>query len=85
MSKTIALTVDQLIDLETYILMTTGYRKREIGTWEKLAEERKEDGQPRFPKAEDNVRFLKEMDARLTEIVAVIDEFRPPFPEEEKS
>ena len=85
MSKTITLTEEQLIDLETYILMTTGYRKREIGTWEKLAEERTEDGQPRFPKAEDNVRFLKEMDARLNEIVAAIDEFRPPVREEAKS
>lgn len=72
MSKTITLTEDQLTDLETYILMTTGYRKRERETWKELGEERSEDGKPRFPNAESNSRFWEEMDASLNEIAKII-------------
>lgn len=72
MSKAITLTDEQLTDLETYILMTTGYRKREREAWKKLEEERSEDGKPRFPKAESNSRFWEEMDASLNEIAKII-------------
>lgn len=72
MSKAITLTEEQLTDLETYILMTTDYRKRERETWKKLGEERSEEGKPRFPNAESNSLFWEEMDARLNEIAKII-------------
>lgn len=40
------LTAEQCSKLSLYILMTTKTREGEAATWEKLAEEKKEDGSP---------------------------------------
>ena len=42
------LTAEQCSKLSLYILMTTKTREGEAATWEKLAEEKKEDGSPKY-------------------------------------
>ena len=49
------LTAEQCSKLSLYILMTTKTREGEAATWEKLAEEKKEDGSPKYIHAADNV------------------------------
>lgn len=63
------LTVEQCSKLSLYILMTTKTREGEAATWEKLAEEKKEDGSPKYIHAADNAQFWRELDADLREIL----------------
>ena len=51
------LTAEQCSKLSLYILMTTKTREGEAATWEKLAEEKKEDGSPKYIHAADNAQF----------------------------
>lgn len=53
------LTAEQCSKLSLYILMTTKTREGEAATWEKLAEEKKEDGSPKYIHAADNAQFGK--------------------------
>lgn len=53
------LTAEQCSKLSLYILMTTKTREGEAATWEKLAEEKKEDGSPKYIHAADNAQFLE--------------------------
>ena len=49
------LTAEQCSKLSLYILMTTKTREGEAATWEKLAEEKKEDGSPKYIRAFDKM------------------------------
>ena len=51
------LTAEQCSKLSLYILMTTKTREGEAEAWEKLAEEKKEDGSPKYIHAADNAQF----------------------------
>ena len=66
------LTAEQCSKLSLYILMTT--KTREGAAWEKLAEEKNEDGSPKYVHAADNARFWRELDADLREILREIGE-----------
>ena len=57
------LTAEQCSKLSLYILMTTKTREGEAEAWEKLAEEKKEDGSPKYIHAADNAQFWRELDA----------------------
>lgn len=59
------LTAEQCSKLSLYILMTT--REGEAATREKLAEEKKEDGSPKYIHAADNAQFWREFDDLLLE------------------
>lgn len=59
------LTAEQCSKLSLYILMTTKTREGEAEAWEKLAEEKKEDGSPKYIHAADNAQFWRELDAEL--------------------
>ena len=65
------LTAEQCSKLSLYILMTTKTREGEAATWEKLAEEKKEDGSPKYIHAADNAQFWRELDADLREILGL--------------
>lgn len=65
------LTAEQCSKLSLYILMTT--REGEAATWEKLAEEKKEDGSPKYIHAADNAQFWRELDADLREILRALE------------
>lgn len=67
------LTSEQRSKLSLYILMTTKTREGEAEAWEKLAEEKNEDGSPKYVHAADNARFWKELDADLNEILRVLE------------
>ena len=71
--KTVTLTNDEWLALTTYILMSTGYRERELEAWEKLSKEKKPDGSPRFENAESNAEYWRDMIARLEKIRLKID------------
>ena len=66
------LTAEQCSKLSLYILMTTKTREGEAATWEKLAEEKKEDGSPKYIHA-DNAQFWRELDADLREILRALE------------
>lgn len=68
------LTAEQCSKLSLYILMTTKTREDEAAAWEKLAEEKNEDGSPKYVHAADNARFWRELDADLREILREIGE-----------
>jgi hypothetical protein len=72
--RAVTLTNDQWSILTCYILMTTQHRKCEREAWEKLSEEKREDGTPRFPNAADNARYYGELEDKLTAIRLKIDE-----------
>lgn len=67
------LTSEQRSKLSLYILMTTKTREGEAEAWEKLAEEKNEDGSPKYVHAADNARFWRELDADLNEILRVLE------------
>ena len=53
-------------------LKKAGYtvtREGEAEAWEKLAEEKKEDGSPKYIHAADNAQFWRELDADLRKIL----------------
>ena len=52
-----------------YILMTTKTREGEAEAWEKLAEEKQEDGSPKYIHAAENAQFWRELDADLRKIL----------------
>lgn len=75
------LTAEQCSKLSLYILMTTKTREGEAEAWEKLAEEKKEDGSPKYIHAADNAqlrssRILAEEWAQTSALakIAVISE-----------
>lgn len=72
-TKTVKLTLEQVVTLTTYILMTTNYRKREREAWETLSQEKEENGEPAFPNALSNARFWAEEETKLTEIRNLLD------------
>ena len=51
----------------------TKTREGEAATWEKLAEEKKEDGSPKYIHAADNAQFWRELDADLREILRALE------------
>lgn len=67
------LTSEQRSKLSLYILMTTKTREGEAEAWEKLTEEKNEDGSPKYVHAADNALFWKELDADLNEILRVLE------------
>lgn len=67
------LTSEQRSTLSLYILITTKTREGEAEAWEKLAEERNEDGSSKFEHAADNARFWRELDADLREIARILE------------
>lgn len=67
------LTSEQRATLIAYILMTTKMRAEEAAAWEKLAEEKTADGQPRFPHAASNAQYWRRLQMELTEIVGILE------------
>lgn len=72
--KTVTLTKGQWNTLTTYLLMSTNHRKREAKAWAELAEEKKEDGSPKYKNATSNAAFWREMIEDLEVIRRKIDE-----------
>lgn len=71
--KAVTLTNDEWCTLTTYLLMSTGYREREMEAWEKLSKEMNPDGTPRFENAKGNAEYWQDMIARLEQIRLKID------------
>lgn len=69
----IALTPDEISILYSYILITTDYRRDEEQVWRKLASEKKEDGQPRFPNALSNADYYQNFGKKLDVIAQKLD------------
>lgn len=67
------LTSEQRTTLIAYILMTTKMREEEAEAWEKLAEEKTADGQPRFRHAASNAQYWRRLQTELTEIVGILE------------
>lgn len=67
------LTSEQRTTLIAYILMTTKMREEEAEAWEKLAEEKTADGQPRFRHAASNAQYWRQLQTELTEIVGILE------------
>lgn len=71
--KTVTLTREEWCKLTTYILMTTQYRKGELEAWERLSQEKEEDGTPTFKNAESNAEFWRGMIEMIEAIRIKID------------
>ena len=59
--------------LRVFLLMTTSYRKDEALSWGKLAQEKNEDGTPKYPKAEENSEFWFDMQADIEKVLRRLD------------
>ena len=66
--RTVTLTNDEWNTITCFILMSTNYRKGEQEAWERLSEEKKEDGTPRFIHAASNAHFWRETSEKLEKI-----------------
>lgn len=71
--KTVTLTKGQWNRLTSYLLMSTNYRNEEAKAWAKLAQEKDEDGKPKYKNAESNARFWEETKAIIEFIRKKID------------
>lgn len=71
--KIITLTDEQASTLETYLLITTKYRHREVEACEKFSRELGEDGAPRFPKMKSNAAWWKQTNETIEEIKLAIE------------
>lgn len=60
--------------LVCYILMTTQYRTGELKAWQELAEEKEENGEPKFKNAAGNAEFWQQIERELEEIKKRVDE-----------
>lgn len=66
--RTVTLTNELCSTLQCYILMTTNYRKGELKAWEELAQEKNENGAPKFKNAANNAQFWRDMEIQLQQI-----------------
>jgi hypothetical protein len=71
--KTVTLTNELCNMLQCYILMTTNHRKGEIKAWEELAQEKDENGAPKFKNAASNAQFWRDMEIQLQQIYTAAD------------
>ena len=71
--KTVTLTNELCNMLQCYILMTTNHRKGEIKAWEELAQEKDENGAPKFKNAASNAQFWRDMELRLQQLYTAAD------------
>jgi hypothetical protein len=53
--------------------MTTKTREGEVETWEKLAEEKNEDGSAKYIHAAGNAQFWRELNEELKEIMRILE------------
>jgi hypothetical protein len=73
--KTITLTNDQWSTITAFIRMTTKYREGELKAWEELAQEKEEDGAPRFKNAAGNIEFWKQTISTIDAVQKSTNEF----------
>lgn len=71
--KTITMTNSEWNKLIVFLQLSTSYRKNELDSWTRLAQEKNEDGTPTFKNAEDNAKFWKETIDEIDRIIAIID------------
>ena len=71
--RSVTMTNGQWAMLQCYLLMTTHYREDEIRTWTDLAQEKKEDGTPRYKNAESNARFWIDLSSEINQALKKID------------
>lgn len=71
--RTVTLTNKQWSDLTFYLNISTKYRKRELEAWQKLAQETKPDGSPKFANAADNAEFWQELIDSLAAILPKLE------------
>lgn len=71
--KTVTLTKGQWNSLTIYLIMSARYREEEKVSWEKLAAEKDENGNPKFKHAESNTRFWEEIIETIKVIRKCID------------
>jgi hypothetical protein len=71
--KTVTLTKGQWSSLTMYLNMSARYREEEKESWEKLAAEKDENGNPKFKHADSNAKFWGDMIETLQEVKKGID------------
>ncbi len=72
--KTVTMTREQWTTLTTYLLMSTKHREGEAKAWAELAEEKAEDGSPKYMNAAGNAEYWRELVTDIEEIRKKIDE-----------
>ena len=72
--KTVTMTREQWTTLTTYLLMSTKRREGEAKAWAELAEEKAEDGSPKYMNAAGNAEYWRELVTDIEEIRKKIDE-----------
>ena len=73
MKVNLTLTDEQANLLVCYIIQTTTHREECRKAWESIAQERNEDGTPKFKNAESNARYYADLEWKLNEIKRIID------------
>ncbi|MDR0924191.1 MAG: hypothetical protein LBN31_07565 [Hungatella sp.] len=71
--KTVTLTKGQWSSLTIYLQISSRYREDEAKSWEKLAEELDEEGNPKYKNAHSNAKFWEEMNETIKSIKSKID------------
>ena len=65
----IKLTEQEVVSLRSYLSATSENRKSNLAIWEDMCKEQNPDGSPRFPNAQGNASFLREMGLHLDAVL----------------
>ena len=68
-NRNVILTQKESVKLELCLIMTEKWRKENIAAWQDLANEKDENGNPRFARAASNAEWLKQLDVFINDIV----------------
>ncbi len=73
---TVTMTNDQWSKLTTYLHMSSNHRNEEAKTWEKLAKEVDQEGQPVYKNAASNAEFWRELIEGVENALKIIEKRR---------
>ena len=72
-TRTVTMTNEEWNSLYCYLIGTIRHIEGEQEAWEKLAQEKKEDGSPKFPNAASNAEYYRQIREKLDLWLAKID------------
>lgn len=71
----LTLTAEQVSTLDIYLLITEGFRNDELAACKRLAEEKGEDGKPKYPNMKDNAEWWEKTNKEIENIETILDDY----------